>query len=150
MADSITKLIQLNTSFAKVLIAEIFFSFLYLTLLMFILEHSIIDLQCVKSMTFFYLLWFMLRYFPDGFSDFSFCFLVFSFDVIYFVSSGLYAATVLFYFYSVQPCLLANLQKQSLEFVFMHFYVLLSGFFVNLVLDAFVSILRYFLIAFSA
>tara|TARA_A100001015_G_C14750786_1_gene617467 strand:+ start:438 stop:731 length:294 start_codon:yes stop_codon:yes gene_type:complete len=96
-------------------------------------------------MILFYLLWFFRRYF----SDFSLCFLVFSFDVIYFASSGLYASSVLFYFYSVQPCLQSNLQKQSLEFLFMHFYVLLSGFLVNAILGAIVSVSRYFLIVFS-
>jgi len=149
VADSLTKLIQLNVSLVRFLISEIFFSFLYLTVLMCILEHSVINLQCINSLILFYLLWLVLRYFPDFFSDFSLCFLVFSFDVIYFSSSGLYASFVLFYFYSVQPCLQANLQKHSLEFVFMHFYVLLSGFLVNVVLDVVVSISRYFLIVFS-
>ena len=149
MADSITKLIELNLSFARVLLFEIFCSLSYLTVLMLVLEHSIINSQYFNSLVVFYFLWFLLRYFPDLLSDLSLCFLVFSFDVIYFASSGLYASFVLFYFYSVQPCLQDNLQKESFEFAFMHFYVFFSNVLVNFVLDIVVSVSRYLLIAYS-
>ena len=149
MANSIAKLIELNLSLVRVTVSALFFSFISLVFLMLVLEHSIVNFQCFQSLLLFYFLWLGMRYFSDFFSDFSLCFLVYCFDVIYFSSSGLYAFSVLFYFYFVQPFLQDNLRKQSFEFVFMHFYVLISAVLVNVVLNISVSISRYFLIAFS-
>ena len=150
MANSSAKLIEVSLSTVGFFILEILYSFFYLIILMLILEHFFINLQIVNSLILYYLIWLVLRYFSDFLSDYSLCFLVFSFDAIYYASSGLYACSVLFYFYLLQPYLQNNLQKQSFEFIFMHFYVLLSGVLVNAVLNVIVSINRYLLIMLSA
>ena len=147
MADSLAKFLKFEL-FLSLFIG--FFSLVCAFLachLIFI--HLANDVSLYNSMLLYFLIRIFLSFSHVPCSMFSLCFIVFSFDLVYFSSFGLFSFFVLLYFYCVQPFLNYNLQKQYFEVFFMMLYVCLSDFLVLLILNLWAWIAHYFLVVSS-
>ena len=147
MADSLAKFLKFE------LFLSLFIGFFSLVCA-FLASHLIFihlanDVPLYNSMLLYFLIRIFLSFSHVPCSMFSLCFIVFSFDLVYFSSFGLFSFFVLLYFYCVQPFLNYNLQKQYFEVFFMMIYVCLSDFLVLLILNLWAWIAHYFLVVSS-